>query len=186
MANPAQPRYTGFPYGLDAPGLGMMYVTNPLSLPQTASKTLFTVTGGVIKVLALIGHVTTIIGAVANATKITVTPTTGGTATDICATGDINAAAAGDLLVPITSFATALSINTAGVIVAGPSATTDCTGWIMTPGIIAVNCAGSDGGTGLIVWRLWYVPLTNGFSTLAGATAAGAPQTLPVVVSPLS
>jgi hypothetical protein len=186
MANPAQPRYTGFPYGLDAPGLGMIYQTNPLLLPQTAVKTIFTVTGGVIWVRAIIGHVTTAIGAVANATKFTVTPTVGGTATDICATGDLNAAAAGDILMPITSFATALSINTAGVLVAPDSGTGAPTGFMMTPGVIALNCAGSDGSVGLVSWRLLYVPMTNGFSTLAGATQAGAPASLPVVVSPLS
>ncbi len=154
----------------------MVAVTNPLALPQTTTKVLFTITGGSIRVLGMYGIVTTAIGAVANATKITVTPTVGGTATDICGTGDINAAAAGDILIPITSFATALSINTAGVIVDGPSATAAATRWIQTTGTILVNCAGSDGGVGFVKWHLHYIPMNIGPS--AGV--------LTVVSSPLS
>lgn len=185
MANPT-PTPTGFPYGLGSPGLEMMSLTPILALPQTTTKVLFTITGGPIIVSCIFGIVTTIIGAVANATKLTATPTVGGTATDICATGDINAAAAGDILIPITSFATALSINTAGVIVNGPSATAQATGFIMTPGTILVNCAGSDGGTGRVQWFMRWVPMSNGYLTAAGATQSGAPAGLVRVVSPLS
>ncbi len=174
MADPQPIGFTGFPYGIGAPGLATVAMTNPLALPQTATKVLFTITGGPIRVIAIMGVVTTIIGAVANATKITATPTTGGTATDICATGDINAAAAGDILIPITSFATALSINTAGVIVDGPSATTQATGFRMTPGTILVNCAGSDGGTGRVQWYLHYIPIGVGLKQ-SGAVQITAP-----------
>lgn len=176
MADPQPIGFTGFPYGIGAPGIGMMAITNPLSLPQTTTKVLWTITGGPIKVISVMGVVTTVIGAVANATKLTATPTTGGAATDICGTVDINAAAAGDIMIPITSFATAMSLNTAGVIVNGPSATTQATGFIMTPGTILVNCAGSDGGTGRVQWYLNYVPLGVGLKQGGGV----------IITSPLS
>lgn len=164
MALPSSFTPTGYPFGISAPGMGMMAETNPLALPQTTTKVIFTITGGPIRVNAIFGIVTILVGAVANATKLTATPTTGGAATDVCGTGDINAAAAGDILIPITSFATALSINTAGAIVDGPSATTQSTKFIMTPGTILVNCAGSDGGTGRVQWYMHYVPLSVGLS----------------------
>ncbi len=176
MANPQPIGFTGFPYGLGAPGVPQVAQTNPLALPQTTTKILWTITGGPIVVWAVFGVVTTLIGAVANATKLTATPTTGGAATDICGTVDINAAAAGDIMIPITSFATAMSLNTAGVIVNGPSATAQATGFIMTPGTILVNCAGSDGGTGRVQWYLWYIPMSVGFKQGGGV----------VVTSPLS
>lgn len=183
MAQPPLPRSTGFPYGLGAPGTNNIAQTSPIALPQGTTKTLFTIVGGPIKVVAIFGIVTTVIGAVANNTKITATPTTGGAATDVCAVADINAAAAGDILIPITSFATALSINTAGVIVNGPSATAQATGWIMTPGTIILNCAGSDGGTGRVQWFMHYSAMSVGFQETAGATATGAPNAM-VQVTP--
>ncbi len=162
MPNPNPTNFTGFPYGLSAPGVGMMAMTAPLALPQTATKTIYTITGGPIRVLKIFGLVTTAIGAVANATKLTATPTIGGAATDICATADLNAAAAGDLLLTAPSFATGLSIITAGV---GPvAASTLFNAFIMTPGTILVNCAGSDGGTGRIQWFMHYEPLSVGIA----------------------
>lgn len=163
MAIPA-PSFTGFPYGLGAPGSGMMAMSNLLALPQTATKDIFTVTGGPIKVLDLFGVVTTIVGAVANATKLQVVPTTAPTtAVDVCATSDINALAAGALAICVTSFATALSIGVVSGV--GPVASsTLMTTFIMRPGVIRVNCAGSDGGTGRIQWFMRYIPMSVGVS----------------------
>lgn len=186
MANPAQPRYTGFPYGIGAPGQDEMQMTNPLSLPQTATKVIYTITGGPILVVGIWGVVTTAIGAVANATKLTATPTVGGAATDICATVDINGAAAGDIYTPVQSFGIAAALNTAGVLQTNGTTVNLVTQFVMTPGTILVNCAGSDGGAGRIQWYMRYIPMGVGFSTLAGATQAGAPSTFSVVTSPLS
>ena len=174
MALPSSFTPTGFPFGISAPGQGLMAVTNPLALPQTSTKTIFTITGGPVYVQRIFGVITTVIGAVANATKLTATPTIGGAATDICATVDINAAAAGDIYVPITSFATAASLSTAAVIIALPGAAGSPLSFMMTPGTILVNCAGSDGGTGRIQWFMHYVPLQVGLA-LAGMVNVSMP-----------
>src|SRR5258708_3588303 len=98
-----------------------------VALPQTTTSNIFTVSGDVY-VAMIQGVVTTIIGAVANATKLQAV--CGAlAAVDLCATADINGLVAGAVYQPITSFATAASIaGTAGVLVAGPSATAAPTG----------------------------------------------------------
>lgn len=145
--------------------------SNVVALPQTGNSNLFTVSGDV-AVVMIVGVVTTVIGAVANATKLQAV--CGAlAAVDLCATADINALAAGALYVPITSFATAASIAaTNGVLVNGPSATAQATGFIMGcgttgAGVIRVNTAGSDGGTGRFRWTVWYRPLSSGASIVS-------------------
>ena len=163
MVDPNPTNQTGFPFGIASPGLGMMAVTNPLTLPQTASKTIFTVAGGSIRVLEIFGFVTVAIGAVANATKLTIVPaTTPVTPVDVCATLDINALAIGNLLIAITGFSTALSAVTSGY---GPVASSTLpTTFICRTGNIQLNCAGSDGGLGMIKWHMRYIPLNTGLS----------------------
>lgn len=170
MASPQPEGFTGFPYGIGAPGLDMVAQTNPLTLPQTTTKTIFTIKGGPIRVRAMFGVVTTVVGAVANATKLQFLPTVPASTTlDLCATADINALAAGALYMLVTSFATAASISlTSG---AGPvAASTLINNWIMTPGTVQINCAGSDGGTGLIQWYMVYAPLGVGIFNGGGVT----------------
>lgn len=155
---------TNLPYGLTAPGVGQAIATPAIILPQSTTKTIFTIVGASIYVNMIYGHCTVAVGAVANATKLQVVPTAQGlaptTAVDICATADVNALAAGTLYIPITSFATAASITvTSGV---GPvAAATLFTGFIMEPGVIRINTAGSDGSVGLIAWHMVYTPLNT-------------------------
>jgi hypothetical protein len=155
---------TNFPNGITAPGVGAAIQTPAILLPQTANKTIFTVAGGSVYVSMIYGHCTVAVGAVANATKLQVVPTAAGlepvTAVDICATAELNALAAGTLYIPVTSFATAASITvTSGV---GPiAAATLFTGFIMKPGVIRINCAGSDGSVGMIAWHMVYVPVSS-------------------------
>ena|SRR5215469_4382298 len=140
--------------------------SNIVALPQTGNSNLFTITGDV-AVVGIVGVCTVVIGSVANATKLQAV--CGAlTAVDLCATADVNALAAGTVYAPITSFATAASIAaTNGVLVNGPSATAQLTGFIMAcgttgAGVIRVNCAGSDGGTGRMRWSCYYMPLSSG------------------------
>src|SRR5260370_11534481 len=119
MANPA-PRFTGFPYGLDAPGVAMLAQTKPFALPQTTTKTIFTITGGPIWLQCIFGVVTTLVGAVANATKLQFVDTLTSTATDMCATSDINALVAGAFYNLVNGFGTAATINgAAGTVIHG-------------------------------------------------------------------
>lgn len=134
--------------------------SNIVALPQTGNSNLFAITGDVF-VVAITGVVTTAIGAVANATKLQVV--CGAlTAVDLCGTTDINGFAAGYLLTPITSFATALGNNANGVVVGtapiGVLIACGTTG----AGVIRVNTAGSDGGTGRIRWSVAYMPMSSG------------------------
>jgi hypothetical protein len=169
---------TAFPFGIAAPGIVGGCITNNIALPQTTTKTIFTVAGGPIYVMQIIGRVNTAIGAVANATKLEVVPTNAPTtAVSICATADLNAAIVGTLFIPITSFATAASITV--VTGVGPiAAATLFTGFYMNSGVIRINCAGSDGGTGLMSWHILY--------RAYGQTPPGTLQTFPTVTAALS
>jgi hypothetical protein len=170
---------TNFPNGITAPGVGSAINTPAILLPQTTTKNIFTLTGGSVYVSMIYGHCTVAVGAVANATKLQVVPAVAGlepvTAVDICATADVNALAAGTLYIPITSFATAASISvTSGV---GPiAAATLFTGFIWKPGVIRINCAGSDGGVGFIAWHMLYVPLSVGTVLSTGGVTVTAAQ----------
>lgn len=147
---------SNFPYGAAGPGIMAGAVTTSIALPQTATKTIFTVANGPIFVEQIFGIVTTVIGSVANATKIQVIPTTTPvTPVDVCATADVNALAVGALYQLVTGFSTGAVITiTSGV---GPVASsTLMTRFQMRPGTISVNCAGSDGGTGRIAWYMLY------------------------------
>jgi len=148
---------TNFPYGIGGPGIVQVVTTSPGTLPQTGNKTIFTVTGGPIVVEAVFGVVTTLIGAVANATKLQYFAT-GLTAVDLCATADLNAAAVGTIFSLTGTLAT-------GAIIVAPNvnslALDQATKWNILPGIIRINTAGSDGGTGLMQWYIRFRPYAN-------------------------
>jgi len=128
-------------------------------LPQTANAPIFTVVGGRVILNLIIGEVTTLIGAVANATKLTAVPTAG-TSVDLCATADINALEVGGKLVVNGVLATAISKTLAG---AAPAGSTPV---VVAVGTINLNCAGNS-GTGSIKWSVFYVPLDDGATITA-------------------
>lgn len=169
-----QKTFTGFPYGLGAPGLDMVVMTNALTLPQTTTKTIFTITGGPIEVLKIFGICITAIGAVANATKLSATTTVNAATvtTDICATVDVNAMTVGSVYELVTGFSTAAVISTTGLYPVASA--TLYTRFVMNVGTILVNCAGSDGGTGQIQWFMHYKPLSVGVS-MAGLVSITSP-----------
>ena len=170
-----QKAFTGFPYGLGAPGVDAVVVTNPVTLPQTTTKAIFTITGGPIEVMKIFGVVTTVIGSVANATKLQAVITVGtAQTTDICATVDLNAAPVNNIYELVTSFATAAVLGTAGLYPVASS--TLYTRFVMLPGVIQINCAGSDGGTGMMQWYMHYKPLSVGVSQ-AGLVSITSPTT---------
>jgi hypothetical protein len=128
------------------------------TLPQGTQAALFTVSGGRVAILGIVGEVTTIIQTTANATKIVSNPTTG-TDVDLCATLDITADEVGCLYGITGTFATALVGANAG-------ATLMCaTPVVVPPGTIDLNCAGS--ATGAVKWSLYYVPLAAGATVVA-------------------
>jgi len=130
--------------------------TASVALPQTSTLALFTVTG-VVRILEIRGFIGTQIGAVANATKLQA----GGGSVDICATVDLNAAAANSILAITGVFANAMAIKAGGAW----EAQTNEVG--VGAGSISVNCAGSDGGTGRVLWVVVYKPVSAGSSIVA-------------------
>jgi len=168
--------FTGFPYGLGAPGVDAVAMTNPLTLPQTSTKNIFTITGGPIEVMKLFGICTTAVPAVANATKFSalITVNAATVTTDICATVDITGMTTGSIYETVTSFATAAVISTTGLFPIASS--TLFTRFVMNAGVIQLNCAGSDGGTGQIQWFMHYKPLSVGVAQ-AGLVQITSPLT---------
>lgn len=128
------------------------------NIPQTATGTLFTVSGGRILVTSILGEVTTAIQAQANAVKLRATPTTG-SVNDLSGTVDINGAAVGSLLGATGLAADALVLSTGGGVsnLRNPI--------IVAIGNIGLNTAASS--TGQIKWSLTYVPYDNGATVVA-------------------
>jgi hypothetical protein len=128
------------------------------NIAQTGSLTLFTVAGGRVVLNGIIGQVTTIIQAQANAAKLLHTPTVG-TLLDLCATLDINAKEVGALFGITGTFATAMVGANAGACVLPTNPI------VLPVGNLRMNCAASS--TGQVQWTCWYLPLDEGASLVA-------------------
>jgi len=122
------------------------------SVASIATANLFTISGGCIKVLNIVGYITTACQAVGNATKLIMTPT-GGTATDLCATLDLNGAGQYGLLTITGTFANAMVLTAT----AGIKADVQATPFITSPGTLSMNCAGTTSGA--IDWYIEYMPM---------------------------
>lgn len=130
-----------------------------LRLPRPATllaqsptpRPLFTVSGGAVRVLSIIGICTTVVQAQANATKLQA-KATGQTAVDMCATGELNGLAVGQVIGITGVAATALQLGWA---IVGQT-----TPWIVLPGTIDMNCAAAS--TGAFRWVLRYLPMEAG------------------------
>jgi len=128
------------------------------NLPQTATGALFTVTGGRVLITSIVGTVTTVIQAQANAVKLRATPTTGAV-NDLSGTVDINAAAVGSLLAATGLAGDALVLSTGGGISQPRNPL------IVAIGSIGLNTAASN--TGQIAWSVTYIPYDTGASLVA-------------------
>lgn len=138
---------------------GNSYVTNKAAatLPQGGASAIFTVTGKV-KILNIIGEVTTVLGSTANAVKLISTPTVG-SAVDMCATVEGNAAAAGALLTITGTLANAMIKTTSGAVPSQASAV------IVPAGTISFNAVAST--TGAVKWTCVYEPIDPGAMVIA-------------------
>ena len=122
------------------------------ALPQTATGTLFTVSGGRILLTGIVGEVTTVIQTQANNTKLVHTPTTG-SAVDLCAVLNISAKEVGTLFGITGLFSDALvGANAgAGVMPRNPV--------VLPIGNLGLSCAASN--TGSVKWSITWVPLDD-------------------------
>lgn len=120
------------------------------------TQNLFTVSGGAVRILAIVGHITTAIAAGANSAKLVYT-STGGAAVDLCAAADIASMAIRKLLTITGAAADAIALSAAEGVVVSAVATTPI---IVTPGVLSLNC--TAGTTGVIDWYIEFEPLASG------------------------
>jgi hypothetical protein len=109
-----------------------------------------------VRLISLIGQVTVQVGAVANNTQLLFG------ATALCANLDINAAALNSRFSITGTFADAMINTLTGVPLASQATTL-----ILPTGNIILDCDGSDGGAGRVVWTVEYLPLETGATVLA-------------------
>lgn len=129
------------------------------TLPASTTQSLFTVAGGRVALLGILGEVTTVIQNQACNAKLISTPTTG-TAVDLCAVLNIQADEVGCLYGITGIFGDALVGANAGaaILVQRP---------VVVPiGVIGLNTSATN--TGATKWTAWYVPLDIG-ATLVSA-----------------
>lgn len=136
---------------------GLQVLKTAQTLPQTATSTLFTVTGGRVIVTSLIGTVSTAIQNQACTLALGTVPTVGtASSTGIAtATSIINLEAGTHLYLP--SAKGALTVNTnagAAAQIFGGSA------YVVSAGTISWTTSASN--TGAISWALTYIPLDDG------------------------
>lgn len=126
-----------------------------------ASANLFTIAGGPVRLLALIGQITSGIENTPNACKITHTPT-GGAAVDLCGTFDVDTAAERKVLALDGVKVTALVLSAdTGVVIASALHMPI----ILTAGTLALAAVASS--TGAISWYVEYEPLAPGATITA-------------------
>ena len=123
------------------------------TLPQTTASAIFTISGGRVLMLGIVGEVTTAIQNQANNTKLVANPTAG-TDVDVCAVLSTANKEAGTLFGITGLFSDALVGANAGATV-----------WPRNPvilpiGTLDLSCAASN--TGSVKWSLYYVPLDDG------------------------
>jgi len=122
------------------------------TLPQTTAGALYTITGGRILLVSIIGEVTTVIQTQVNNTKLTFNPTATGASTDICANLNISADAVGTLYGITGTIANAMTDNMLMAVDQG--------NLILSEGTIDLTCAASN--TGSVKWDMFYIPLDEG------------------------
>jgi hypothetical protein len=140
---------------------GILVSRATATLPATAAQNIFTVSGGRILLVSLVGEVTTIIQAQSTTVKVTSTPTTGSAIDMSSAVGDINALEVGGRisLANPPAAATALVKTNAGYTNLSAVFT------VVPPGSISYTTGATS--TGSLKWDLIYVPLDNGAQVVA-------------------
>lgn len=127
------------------------------TIPQTAATPYFTVTGKV-KILEIIGEITTVHASAANNIKLIANPTVGADV-DLCAVVEGNAAAVGSLLTITGTVANAMIITVSAAV---PSQASPL---IVTAGTIDLSTSASR--TGATKWLVRWLPIDPGSLVLA-------------------
>jgi hypothetical protein len=134
-------------------------VASSAKVLTTGNVNMFTVSGGPIKILELVGIVTTVVQAQATSTKVTVTTVSPAATVDLSAAAvDLTGAAAGASIRHINTTGI-LTVVTAGFVNEGNAFATNDTQYLVPAGTIQVNNA-SASNTGAVTWYMRYVPLS--------------------------
>lgn len=128
------------------------------TLPQTATETIFDVATGPVRVLELVGEVTTVIASTTCTLKISVDPTTG-TASDMASILDIQGDLDGSFMTMTGTFGSVLVNNSTG------AADGMSVPYIVPIGIITITTNASISGN--IAWFIRYEPLAPGATVAA-------------------
>lgn len=127
------------------------------NLPASTNGNLFQVTGGRVLMTTIVGEVTTVIQAQANAIKLNHLSTAlGGAGTDITGTVESNGLAVGTQLGITGTFATAMQVG---------AAVPQTNEIVLTTGFLRLNTAATN--TGQVRWTVTYIPLDDGAALVA-------------------
>lgn len=140
---------------------GILVSRATAALPATTSQNIFTISGGRILLVSLVGEVTTIIQAQATTVKVTSTPTTG-SAIDMSSTGaDVNALEVGGRisLANPPAAATALVKTNAGY------TNLSAVNTVVPIGSLSYTTGATS--TGSIKWDMLYIPLDSNAAVVA-------------------
>ena len=133
--------------------LGIQVDRATAALPAGTDGALFTITGGRINVVAIIGEVTTVIETQANNTKLKFNPTAAGADQDLCAVLNITADAVGTLYT-ITGLVTDALVDD---LLIGDGVLTKPK--VLSEGDIELDCSATN--TGSVAWTLIYSPIDS-------------------------
>lgn len=141
--------------------VGRLVTKTGLTLPQTATSTLFTITGGRVLVTSLVGTVSTVIGG-AVTVALGVTPSVTGTPanTAIGSAGTITSFPVGSQIVPAATMGTAVSVL--ALTAAVPAVISQSSWMLINSGAITWTTAANQ--TGAMSWALTYVMYDEGAS----------------------
>lgn len=136
---------------------GYQVLKTAVALPQSATATLFTVTGGRVIITSLVGTVSTAIQNQACTLAVGTVPTTGTASTTgiATATSIINLEAGTHVYLPQTKGALTVNTNAGGAaqMFAGAA-------YVVSAGTVSWTTSASN--TGAFSWALTYIPLDTG------------------------
>lgn len=135
------------------------------NLPQSATATLFTVSGGAVLVTSLVGVVTTVIASSDPVLSLGTAPTVGTAQTSGLATTTVLTSAEAGTLVTVASSAglpTALAVMATAAKAGSVVFTSLSDAFVVSAGTITWTTGASK--TGAMKWYLTYVPLDDGAS----------------------
>lgn len=127
------------------------------NLPASTYGNLYQVTGGRVLLTTLVGEVTTVIQAQANAIKLNhQSAVLGGSGTDLSTTVESNGLAVGTQIGLTGTFSAPLVVG---------AATVQNNETVLTSGFVRLNTAATN--TGQVRWTLTYIPLDDGAQVVA-------------------